>query len=127
MERSEAIKRIKELAIQANLAITQKDFGFVYVTYLKIAELCKEIGDLKNASLYIEDGFIWEQLNLTSVSYNQSGFSYFNFTLNTTKYPDNNEYRLIAEVTSKAGFKGNATLTNITFVNEYVNISEFPF
>ncbi|MHA1377862.1 MAG: hypothetical protein ACTSRG_05730 [Candidatus Helarchaeota archaeon] len=54
MERSEVIKKIKSLAVEANQAIGKKDFEFVYLTYLKIAELCKEIEDIKNSNLYTE-------------------------------------------------------------------------
>ncbi|MHA1301853.1 MAG: zinc ribbon domain-containing protein [Candidatus Helarchaeota archaeon] len=54
MERSQVIKKIKELAAQANQALTEKNYQFVYTTYLKIAELCKQIGDLKNANSYTE-------------------------------------------------------------------------
>lgn len=54
MERSEVIKEIKILVEDANNAIEQKDYQLVYEIYTKIADLCNEIGDSKNADNYTE-------------------------------------------------------------------------
>jgi tetratricopeptide (TPR) repeat protein len=52
MERSEIISKIKSLAEQANKLIVKKEYGSVYMTYLKIAELCEQIGESENAESY---------------------------------------------------------------------------
>ncbi len=54
MERSEVIKLIKMMIEETNSAIKDKQFLLVYENYTKIAELCKQIGDEKNANSYAE-------------------------------------------------------------------------
>ncbi|NVM03683.1 MAG: hypothetical protein HWN67_15235 [Candidatus Helarchaeota archaeon] len=54
MERSEIIKQIKMLVEEANTSIKEKHFIIVYENYTKVADLCKQIGDEKNANSYME-------------------------------------------------------------------------
>ncbi|MFX1256495.1 MAG: hypothetical protein ACFFAN_01445, partial [Promethearchaeota archaeon] len=60
--------------------------------------------------------------NVSDFEY-KNDFSYFNFTWDTTNLEDDNIYELMIVIQDNIGLKGNTTLTNLTIINAYPDVT----